>query len=366
MVRILQIAGVLAVILAVVLFVLPAVSPARRGADSKIEELLRAPGAVEAFSAARGQAQSDKENQISPLVKEAADLGHYLNPPPPPKPVSMPTAAPGGSGPEQPAPSGPVSAKFNLIGTSYFASHPEQSLALIDEPGKGLQWIRQGGTVNRLVIEKVSDGSITIRDGQRTFEMNVVKVDEKWRGLVKGAGGTTTEAATKPLEPAAVTNQPEAAKRITRGQRGIGGDRQVRPDVAAIRQRSGGTVATQEPPVRQPTPAPVTQNPESAVSESPPARQGAADVVSPPDEKDFIRLRLAEEISASRITTDEAKRMEELAQTLEQLEELVRQKAAGQFDANASSAGKDSAKSKANPSEPNHPPVSPRRPTPQK
>jgi len=47
-----------------------------------------------------------------------------------------------------------------------------------------------------------------------------------------------------------------------------------------------------------------------------------------PTEKDIIHQRLIDEVKASKITADEAARMEQLAETLEQLEELQRQKSA--------------------------------------
>ena len=52
-----------------------------------------------------------------------------------------------------------------------------------------------------------------------------------------------------------------------------------------------------------------------------------------PSEKEIIHMRLQEEVKASKITPEEAKRMEEMAQTLEQLEQL--REAAAKPDSNA-------------------------------
>ncbi|MHC4076474.1 MAG: hypothetical protein ACYSRZ_08705, partial [Planctomycetota bacterium] len=78
-------------------------------------------------------------------------------------------------------------------------THPELSLALIDQPGKGFRWIRQSAEVGHLVIEQIKDGSIVVRDGEKIFEL-VAKRPEK-RSLLKkpatdqtGAGSASTSS----------------------------------------------------------------------------------------------------------------------------------------------------------------------------
>ena len=181
----------IAAIAATVLLVLPAVYGVR--SDPKIEEFLKSPGAVDKFTAAKGQNPAQKNAETSPLVKQAADFGRILNPPPPPPPKVLPGAAP--QAVAVPAPPAPVAAKFDLIATSYYASHPEQSFVLIDEPGKGLHWVKQGSAVGHLTIETVKDGAIIVRDGQRTSEMTV-KVQELWRKLLKNPPPETQPAAS--------------------------------------------------------------------------------------------------------------------------------------------------------------------------
>jgi hypothetical protein len=159
--------------------VLPAVFGVRR--DEGTEQFLSAAGATEQFNDAKGEKLSGGESQVSPLVKEAEAFALYLNPP---KPKTPPRQAARERGISTPRPA-VVSAKFNLIGTSYYALRPELSLALIDEPGKGFHWVRQAGKVGHLIIEKVEDGLVVVRDGQRTFELEVDK--PKKRSLVKGS-----------------------------------------------------------------------------------------------------------------------------------------------------------------------------------
>jgi hypothetical protein len=356
MIRTLRITSIIAAILATVLLVLPAVYGVR--SDPKIEELLKAPDALDSFTASKGQGPAKDEGQVSPLVKQAVDFARYLNPPPPPPSLLPPPIVAAASA--EPAPTAPVSVKFDLVGTSYYASHPELSLALIDEPGKGLHWVRQGESISHLTIEKVSDGSITVRDGQSTSEM-AVKVDEQWRNLVKGAA-----SEAKPPAPAgAPTGRPPSTRgpdvaALRRGRsgtpaaarpRGIGAEANAPGKIGAKsdaiqpaspsstvsppppRQaggetggtpaaKSGAALVTQTQPVPEPAP--------DKIREMPGEENAAANVLPPPPptQKDLVHQRLMDEVKASRITPDEAVRMEQLAETLEQLEEIQKQKSA--------------------------------------
>lgn len=166
MVKTLRITSVAAVFLAVVFFVLPAVFGFR--GDAQVEEFLELPGAIEQFSEAMGQARGQGQSQVSPLIKQAESFASYLSPPARQKPAkSEPIEKPS----RVPRPSRAVSPKFRLIGTSYYALRPDMSLALVDEPGKGFRWVSQSSKVGRLVIEKIEDARVLVRDGQRTFEM---------------------------------------------------------------------------------------------------------------------------------------------------------------------------------------------------
>jgi hypothetical protein len=128
---------------------------------------LNTAGAIEEFTEAKAKGkQLRKESQISPLVKQAEAFALYLNPPKP-EPSRQPVSHQAGDAPRPQS----VSPKFKLIGTSFYALHPDLSLALIDEPGEGFRWVRQSSEVGHLVIEQIKDGSIVIRDGQKTNEL---------------------------------------------------------------------------------------------------------------------------------------------------------------------------------------------------
>jgi len=202
MIKTLRITSIIAAALAVVFFVFLVFFGAR--GDGELQELLDSPGVVEAFNEQMASAASRSGGQSSPLVKQADAYGLYLNPPAPPKPKTQVARKPV----EAPRPRGPVTAKFPLLATCYHPSQPERSLALIQEPGKELRWVKQGNAVEHLVIEEIKDGRIVVRDGQRTFEIEANK--PKITSLLEGsAAGTSAPAASavevKPAPEPAVT-----------------------------------------------------------------------------------------------------------------------------------------------------------------
>ncbi len=164
MVKTLRITSIVVVVLAAGFIVSPAIFGLR--GDAETEEFLNSPGAIEKFNEARDNKSKGSESQTSPVVKLAEAFALYLNPPTPPKKVSE--DPPKSSSPVRPP---VVSSKFKLIGTSYYVLRPELSLALIDEPGKGYRWVRQSSEVGHLIIEQVKDGTVVVRDGQRTSEL---------------------------------------------------------------------------------------------------------------------------------------------------------------------------------------------------
>ncbi len=153
MVRTLRITTIVAALLAAGFLVFSAVFGAR--GDKAIEEFLKSQGAIEQFQRAKGQ-KTEGESQISPLVKQAQAFALYLNPPPPPEPIVP-------SGPQPPPQPKVTTPKFKLVGTSFYPLHPDLSLALIDEPGKGVYWVRQSGQIGHLVVEQIKDGVVVVK-----------------------------------------------------------------------------------------------------------------------------------------------------------------------------------------------------------
>ena len=190
MVKTLRITSIIAAALATFLIVFPAVFGV--GSNKEIEKFLKSPGAVESSKKAAGAKTSkDSDSQTSPLVTSAEAFALYLNPPKPKEETK-----PGPTSPEpsiKPRPMGAVSPKFKLIGTSFYASHPELSLALIDEPATGLRWVRQSSEVGHLVIEQVKDGLVVARDGTSTLEIPVVE-RPPMINLLKGASSDAADS----------------------------------------------------------------------------------------------------------------------------------------------------------------------------
>ncbi len=180
MIKTLRITTIIAAILAVGFLAFPAVYGYRYHGVEEIEQFLNSPGAVERFKKAKGAKRVKGGDQISPLVSQALLFKEYLNPTRRPT-VSRParTQVTPTQVPDIPKPLGPVSVKFHLIGTSYYASRPELSLAYIDEPGKGLHWVRQGDNVSHLVIQEVKDGSVIVKDRDKLNTLVVARTPKK-------------------------------------------------------------------------------------------------------------------------------------------------------------------------------------------
>lgn len=191
MIKTLRITSIVAVVLAaifVIFFVLPVVFGVR--SDEHIKELLNSPGVIEKFSKAVGNKATRSGNETSPLVQQAGTFALYLNPPAPK--ASRTPARRGAKTASGPA----VTPKFKVIGTSYYKGRPELSLALIDEPGKGLHWVKQSGKIGHLLVEQIKDGLIVVKDNGRTYELVAEQKPEI--SLLKGASAVSSKGADIP------------------------------------------------------------------------------------------------------------------------------------------------------------------------
>jgi hypothetical protein len=330
MIKTLRITSIIAAIAATVLLILPAVYGVRN--NPKIEEFIKLPGAVDKFTAAKGQNPAPK-NTESPLVKEALVLGKYLNPPPPPPPKAPPVGSP--QGPAVPTPPAPVAVKFDLVATSYYASHPEKSFVLINEPGKGLYWVKQGSAVGHLTIETVKDGAIIVRDGQRTSEMTV-KVQESWRKLLKNPPPETrpSSSSAAPASPAAQAptsppgpENPVQPSSVTTDKPGLSNPvrtgaapmpTRINPRAGIIHPSERITSAAQPAPaIGQPRPAePVNTPPASEVSQPPPPEPVVEPLTFQKETEARIQ-KLTEGPGSSKITGDDVAKLKKLTEELE-------------------------------------------------
>ena len=137
-------------------------------ANPQIEEFLNKPGVIEKFRKLADKA-GDREEQISPLVKQANALALRLDPPPP-LVKKRPKTTPRQKKSDIPRPTRST-AKFRLVATCRYEQDSQKSLALLEMPTKGLKWYRQGDEVGHLIIEQIKDGSIIYKDGQTPTEI---------------------------------------------------------------------------------------------------------------------------------------------------------------------------------------------------
>jgi hypothetical protein len=299
MVRALRIISIAAIIASAIVLILPFVIGLRT--NPEIEKCLKEPGAAEKFASA-GERPGKSEVQSSPLVKQATDFGLYLNPPPPSTPVQSAE-----SDRAEPAPLAIVTPKFNLIGTSYYALHPELSLALIDEPGNGLHWVREGNSIGHLKIEKVKDGSITLNDGQRTSEMTV-KVTELWRRLLKNGSADSQSNAGE-------ISQTESAKIVSSAPTAGQYRASARP----------GTITAQRSRTNPRGVPPLPGPPSSSTPSPPPAAKTKPEVEPSPLEKEIQAKtdKLIAELSSTAVSPEEtSKKLDEIGKLLNQLEKI--------------------------------------------
>jgi hypothetical protein len=206
----------------------------------------------------------------------------------------------------------------------------------------------------------VNDGVIVVKEGQKKSEMKV-EVKEAWRELLKNPAGSPKPPAAAGVSAVQPAKTGAAATLPSRSPIRATSSRRVRPGAevtappatgaaatasnpAAAQQAKSGAGAQEQRPGLTPTVSattavrapeqeqtPAKNNP--ATEQSPPAQAGTeGENVAPPPiptEKDIIHTRLMEEVRASRMTQEEAKQIEENVQTIEQLDEVQRQRAQG-------------------------------------
>ncbi|MFA6186419.1 MAG: hypothetical protein WC770_04295 [Phycisphaerae bacterium] len=193
--------------------------------NAKTDKLLSLPGVAEQLQASYAGKTTSESDTDTPLMRQAKAFALRINPPPPPAPP-VPVQRPN----ESPRPRVAVSAQFTLIGTSYYADNDANSLALINEVGKGLHWVQLGGTVGHLKIERIGSGVVLIRDGERTYEMvaertqkaNLVQaytgtipsvsVPDIWKGLEKSPITTENAQIPVPQVPEQQNKEPNKAE----------------------------------------------------------------------------------------------------------------------------------------------------------
>jgi len=335
MIKTLRITTIIAAFLAVGLLAFPVVYGYR--GDEAIEKFLKSPGAIEKFKKAKG-AKVKTGDQVSPLVKQAALFALIINPPRTPTkprmgkpPVARPVV------PER-VPDKVFTTKFDLVGTSYYASRPELSLAYIDEPGKGLHWVRQGARVGHLLIEEVRDGSLIVKDREKTVTLIPKRAPKK--SLIKGET-TSTSTTTFPGASASITSTSSVPVAAGAGQNLVSNVKKTTTALPVGRRR--------------PPQADYSEQDADAVLanflnklKTQQTGAGTGEGGSSETEKANLKEAIAD-FEAMRVPADEAKRLDRLGKELKQ----VRRNPAGAGGSKVGSRG---------PQTPPKPPQSPQRP----
>lgn len=169
MIKTLRITSVFVALAAIVFVIFIAVTGL--SADEKIEELLKTPGLARQLQAGSATSKEQQE-QESALVRQAKAFALRINPPPAVRPAETRKT----KTPIRPKVAD-VSAKFEVVGTSFYPLNPANSWVLINEVGKGWHWARQGEKVGHLVIEEVADGYVVIDDGGKSYKLAPKRAD---------------------------------------------------------------------------------------------------------------------------------------------------------------------------------------------
>lgn len=185
MIKTLRIAGVLTAVAAVILFALPVVFGSGNGKDN--QKLLDSDTIIEKFKKSQDSLAQKNNQALPPLVVQAQAFARILVPP-------VPVQEPGKekiTEVERPAPI----VQFKLLSTCVHQTYPELSLALIDQPGDGLSWVRPSDKISHFVVKEVKTGLLIVNDGQKNVEIKM-ETEPTFESIASSA---PTPASSLPL-----------------------------------------------------------------------------------------------------------------------------------------------------------------------
>lgn len=209
MVTVLRTLSILSLVSAGLLFLLSIQRELHADDPSRLSDL---PSAIEAFTQSSAKSPTEGADHVPRLVEQARILALYLSPPVPRPPAGDP---PRRMVVTPPVANKPASAAqvFELHGISYHRAKPEESIALICEPGGQRRWVRQGMQLGHLAIERITGISVICRDGDRVREI-ALATDEALVRYAKDNVRSVVPAA-KPLR------RPDPSRSSPLPQRGI-------------------------------------------------------------------------------------------------------------------------------------------------
>ena len=128
---------------------------------------------AEKFRQQGSESKKDFQQVVPPLVKQAKAFASYLSPSEPPKTVRTQVSKSNSNRSIPKVERPKTTPKFTLLAISYYRAKPEESLALVSEPGREARWIKQGDRLGYFVLSKIERGVILYRDGDLLREMAV-------------------------------------------------------------------------------------------------------------------------------------------------------------------------------------------------
>lgn len=148
----------------------------RCGADVTRDWIRDLPSAVQLYKERSAEQWRAARERTPPLVAQAQALASYLAPPA--QAATERSARASSPTRDIAATSSPrvVSVKFRLLGTSYYANRPEESMALITEPSAGdaeRRWVEEGSALGHFVVQEIREGSIVLRNGEDVRELTI-------------------------------------------------------------------------------------------------------------------------------------------------------------------------------------------------
>ncbi len=202
MVKLLKITSLVVVIVAVATIATVGVYTFR--GETRADELLSRPDIIEQYRE-KVTAETSGPPKESPLVAQAKMFSFRIDPPPAPEPVAKerddsgrPNITPD-LGDIRPKTVQAV--KFSLVATCKYEAHPEKSLALLNFPGEGQKWVRQGEEVGRAVIEEIRDGSVIyVTDQVRQEVMMPTPSTQMPSTLLAGGAEAQMKQATEMIQ----------------------------------------------------------------------------------------------------------------------------------------------------------------------
>ena len=256
--------------------------------DEQMEKILNAPSAVDRFKEQHGDKPQTNQDTTPPLIRQAELLANIINPPASTAPAVR-TATKTGTGTPPPPPPR-TSAVFGLVGTSY-SPNPNESFAYIRLADNSYMWIRPGEAVGHLVVKQIRNGSILYSDGSRDVEMMVELAPETASLLEAGAASTPVVSESRGPSAARTPGYP------------------VEATLSSISAR---------PVTRAPLPSPrLTEEDQQALGD-------LVERLKQLDTDPATRAKLIAELKSSRVSPEEAEKLEGMGEELNENQDALR------------------------------------------